>query len=121
MIQLSKLDYRIPNWDAKSLIDRVCPICNKKGESVFMTHDNFIVNKCSCCGTYFVSPAPEIESLNRFYSTYFKNHSSIPKLTSEQLKQNYNMIIHLTLLIMYCLLTNDRSFMPNAKLRTTTN
>ena len=92
MRQLSKLDYRIPFWETESLVERVCPICKNHGEPIFQRPDQLIVNKCNICATYYISPAPDNESLNNFYSAYHDNHSRMPKLSSELLKQNYDKI-----------------------------
>jgi 2-polyprenyl-3-methyl-5-hydroxy-6-metoxy-1,4-benzoquinol methylase len=92
MRQLSKLDYRIPLWELKSLVERACPICNYHGEPIFQRPDQLIVNKCYNCSTYYISPGPDNESLTDFYSTYHDKYSRLPKLSSEQLKQNYDKI-----------------------------
>jgi hypothetical protein len=88
MRQLSKLDYRIPFWETESLVEKACSICKNHRESVFQRPDQLIVNKCNNCATYYISPSPDNESLIYFYSIY-NDHSRMPKLSSELLKQNY--------------------------------
>jgi 2-polyprenyl-3-methyl-5-hydroxy-6-metoxy-1,4-benzoquinol methylase len=92
MKKLSKLDLRLPDWGTSPLIERNCPICNNSGQPYLQRPDNLITNKCIVCGTYYISPAPNNDSLGKFYSNYHEKYSRMPKVLPEVLKASYDKI-----------------------------
>ena len=72
---LSQLDGRIPVWDTQSLRDRHCPFCGGVGQGRYIRRDGLHVRSCDTCGAFFVSPAPDEESLGLFYGRYHATHS----------------------------------------------
>jgi 2-polyprenyl-3-methyl-5-hydroxy-6-metoxy-1,4-benzoquinol methylase len=73
---LTKLDARIPPWNADDLFERACPFCDGRGEPRYVRPDSLQVRFCDACGTHFVSPAPTNQQLDRFYSTYYRQFST---------------------------------------------
>ena len=75
IIELEKLDYRIPVWESEELHERPCPLCDSEDRlQQFRRPDRLVVNLCRCCGLYYVSPAPSGARLDRFYSEYWATH-----------------------------------------------
>ncbi|WP_084210041.1 class I SAM-dependent methyltransferase [Ralstonia sp. A12] len=87
LMSLSPLDKRIPQWDVGSLEHRNCPFCGGKAGSLsYRRPDNLEVRRCSNCETHFVSPAPSVESLNQFYSSYHLSHFGGLDETADEVK-----------------------------------
>ena len=74
LIRISKAYERVPKWDFDGLSERNCPFCNSVGEAKYIRYDKLPIYFCDICGTFFVSPAPTLESLNQFYRNYFSKH-----------------------------------------------
>lgn len=72
--QYSRLDARIPQWDASALAERPCPLCNSVGEEHGIRPDGLHVRLCTNCSLYFISPAPTREQLDTFYARYNEQH-----------------------------------------------
>ncbi len=72
--KLSALTIRIPSWDIQDMEDRNCPLCRDPGEKRFIRPDNLNVKECSCCATFFISPAPSESNLLHFYSSYYSQY-----------------------------------------------
>lgn len=90
MRHLSPLDLRIPAWDTNHLIDRPCPVCQGHNVSAsFKRPDSLTVNRCMLCDTYFISPAPDVSQLNRFYQRYDIDHRRASLLTPAEAKAAY--------------------------------
>lgn len=81
------LDPRIPSWDMSRLVKRNCPTCHgdKVGQSLTRP-DQLSVLECAHCETFYVSPAPDDDSLDRFYGQYHQEYfaASLPKPTPAQ-------------------------------------
>jgi 2-polyprenyl-3-methyl-5-hydroxy-6-metoxy-1,4-benzoquinol methylase len=96
-VKMSKLDGRIPHWELDDLRKRACPICRKPESSpTYLRPDGLQVLKCSQCSTYFISPAPSEEQLNRFYEKYDENHRREPSKSIEELRSEYEHVDPLT-------------------------
>jgi len=74
-VSLVQLDPRIPKWNQKNLVDRLCPFCNSTGAVRYQRPDQLLVRFCDNCQAYFVSPAPSLNELNDFYQKYYESHS----------------------------------------------
>jgi 2-polyprenyl-3-methyl-5-hydroxy-6-metoxy-1,4-benzoquinol methylase len=73
--KLPMLDPRIPLWDISKLMMRNCPTCNGNDISQhWIRPDQLTVNECNFCNTFYVSPAPDDDSLNRFYDQYHDSY-----------------------------------------------
>jgi len=64
--------------DSKS----TCIVCNSKEFENYANQGYFNAMKCRSCGMISVNPHYTEEGLDRFYSTYYKNRKSDPKLSS---------------------------------------
>lgn len=101
---LSPLDYRIPQWNSSGLVERVCPLCAScEPIAEFRRPDGLIVNECRKCGLYYVSPAPNEETLNEFYKEYwarhqghFQNHKTLKNL-QRQVKRYKNTTFYVVM------------------------
>lgn len=78
--RLRPLDARIPRWDKADLLERNCPICQRKGSACFVRPDDLTVNECEGCGAWYVAPAPSKAQLQRFYVEYSRKHQRLPDL-----------------------------------------
>jgi 2-polyprenyl-3-methyl-5-hydroxy-6-metoxy-1,4-benzoquinol methylase len=72
---LPKLDSRVPIWDPRFLRPRDCPFCGDHGEERYVRPDDLHISLCGRCGTFFVSPAPDKDTLHAFYRQYYADHS----------------------------------------------
>lgn len=73
--KLPILDPRIPLWDTSKLMIRNCPTCNGNAVSQhWIRPDQLTVNECDFCNTFYISPAPDDDSLNRFYDQYHDSY-----------------------------------------------
>lgn len=90
MEKLLPLDYRIPEWDYSDLQERTCPVCKKTvHKQELIRPDDLIVRCCTRCGTYFISPAPSNQQLNRFYESYDQNHRRAESLCAAEIHDYY--------------------------------
>lgn len=71
---LEPYDTRLPTWDYAGLMARQCPICGSDGLPRYARQDRLKVNSCAVCGTYFISPAPNEQHLDEFYSRYYRDY-----------------------------------------------
>lgn len=78
---------------ALSLKEISCPICNSISSQIFLrgcknnytnTDDYFDIVECNSCSMKYISPAPTIECLNKFYNEecgyYLPSHDSVDKV-----------------------------------------
>jgi 2-polyprenyl-3-methyl-5-hydroxy-6-metoxy-1,4-benzoquinol methylase len=84
ILDLSKLDARIPCWTMSNLEHRVCPICGRHNPSAYRRPDGLKVAVCAGCSTLYVSPAPSEKQLLDFYRAY-ENHSRDQSLIDPRL------------------------------------
>lgn len=88
--KLLPLDYRIPKWDLNNLNERTCPICGLSNKNIkFQRPDNLYVKLCKKCHTYYVSPSPSKEQLDKFYETYELKHRRATKIDFKDLLREY--------------------------------
>lgn len=76
------LDPRIPLWDTSRLVKRNCPTCHgDKVRQGWTRSDQLTVLECDHCETFYISPAPDDDSLDRFYGQYHQDYfaPSLPK------------------------------------------
>lgn len=74
MIQLEKLDPRIPDWDMANLSNRKCPFCDSSNEPILRRPDLLPVAFCNTCGCWYVSQMPSALELKKFYDGYYYTH-----------------------------------------------
>lgn len=93
---LSTLDPRVPQWDRSHLSRRNCPTCqNDRERQTLVRPDGLEVNECNACSTWYVSPAPNADALNRFYEQYHQKyfaHTELPlERGNEPLRQHNHL------------------------------
>lgn len=77
MLELSKLDHRIPRWVSDNLVERSCPFClSFTNEKKCLRPDGLTVVLCDKCDTHFISPGLTKEDLDTFYNSYYEKHAS---------------------------------------------
>ena len=83
MLELSKLDHRIPMWASDNLVERSCPFClSSTNEKKYLRPDGLTVVLCDNCDTHFISPGPTKDDLDSFYNSYYGKHASKEESTN---------------------------------------
>lgn len=89
--KLMPLDIRIPKWDPNRLEPRDCPFCSTASNTTeYQRPDGLVVKRCKSCKTLFVSPAPNANALDEFYSSYHAQYFKVSSETSEEALSNLN-------------------------------
>lgn len=70
--RLPPLDARIPQWPPQSLVDRKCPLCGRNNPHVLSRPDGLPVAYCLQCNLWYVSRAPDENTLIDWYRGYWR-------------------------------------------------
>ncbi|MCR4322386.1 MAG: class I SAM-dependent methyltransferase [Candidatus Brocadiaceae bacterium] len=65
--RLLEIDITTHFMESSSLVDVACPGCGKKANQDIYKKMKMNFKLCSKCGTYYVSPRPDPQSLEKFY------------------------------------------------------
>jgi 2-polyprenyl-3-methyl-5-hydroxy-6-metoxy-1,4-benzoquinol methylase len=90
LVQLEKLDPRIPLWDRNDLEDRCCPICGHRSASAYCRPDELSVSLCPNCSTLYVAPAPSDRQLCEFYREYERHNAYFAHRDTEKAATIFN-------------------------------
>lgn len=66
-------------WDRGQLKERECPLCEQQGQRFAIRPDSLIVNLCSQCGTFYLSPSPSEMELTRLYESGYYECQEAPR------------------------------------------
>jgi len=50
-------------------VERICPACSLKNDTIFFTKENFNFSKCQGCNCIYMNPGPTEELVSHFYRT----------------------------------------------------
>ncbi len=91
--RLAPLDPRIPAWDQHRLVERDCPVCGSQTRAPrFVRPDSLTVHRCPDCTAWYVSPAPDEDTLTQFYQAYDVSHRVAAPLTPREALSAYDSL-----------------------------
>src|SRR5208337_1855763 len=71
LLELPKLDARVPKWDVQSLRTRSCPICRRVDAPVLRRPDGLPVSYCPDCALWYVCGIPCEAEIHAIYQGYW--------------------------------------------------
>lgn len=74
LIQLEKLDARVPRWNMGALVERDCPFCGSDNEAALNRPDGLPVAFCRLCGCWYVGQLPPPSEIERIYERYYHDY-----------------------------------------------
>lgn len=85
----------IPKWPLNKLVDRNCPLCEYRKETLFLRSDNLPVAYCDNCEIWFVNKIPDEEVIYETYEKYYKTirPEKFDSLLANKIKNNAKRIV----------------------------
>lgn len=92
---LPKIADYIPEWPLDKLVDRNCPLCEYRKETLFLRSDNLPVAYCDSCGVWFVNQVPDKSVICETYEKYYQTirPEKFDNLLASKIKNNADRIV----------------------------
>ena len=92
---LPKVADFVPEWPLDKLVDRNCPLCGSRKETLFLRSDNLPAAYCDSCELWFINKIPDKKVIYETYDQYYKTIRPVKfdDVLAEQIKKNTKRVL----------------------------